>query len=118
MTKSKVSLGDMNIDQMLDLREKIDSRLADLAKDELDAMERRAAVLSKFAKSPTRKKPGPKPATKKAEPSRRTSKLKGVKAPAKYKDPKTGNSWSGRGLTPVWLREYEAKGGKREDLAV
>lgn len=118
MTKSKINLGDMNIDQMLDLREEIDARLADLAKDELDAMERRAAVLSKFAKPSMRKKLGPKPAATKTGSSRRASKLKGVKAPAKFRDPKTGNSWSGRGLTPVWLREYEAKGGKRDDLAV
>lgn len=116
MAKSKDTLSDMSIDEMLDLRESIDSRLADLAKEELAAMERRAAVLSKFTKASKGKKRGPKPAAK--TPAQRTSKLKGVKAPAKFRDPETGNSWSGRGLTPVWLRNYEASGGKREDLAV
>jgi DNA-binding protein H-NS len=58
--------------------------------------------------------------TKKTESktTRGPSKRKGKKAPAKFRDPETGNSWSGRGLTPVWLRDYETAGGNRADLAV
>lgn len=40
-------------------------------------------------------------------------------APAtiKYKDDK-GNTWTGRGVMPKWLREYEASGGSKDDLKV
>ena len=40
------------------------------------------------------------------------------KAPAKFRNPKTGATWSGRGMTPVWLRELEAKGKSRKDFAI
>jgi DNA-binding protein H-NS len=34
--------------------------------------------------------------------------------PPKYRSPE-GKTWSGRGVPPVWLREYEEAGGDRED---
>ena len=36
----------------------------------------------------------------------------------KYRDPSTGNSWSGRGRPARWITEYEAAGRKREEFAV
>ena len=33
-----------------------------------------------------------------------TSKRKGSKAKAKYRDPATGNEWSGRGKPPLWIK--------------
>ena len=32
------------------------------------------------------------------------SKPNAVKVPAKYRDPVSGSEWSGRGVTPKWLR--------------
>lgn len=43
---------------------------------------------------------------------------KGTKVPAKYHDPATGNSWSGRGLQPKWLKAALAAGRKLSDFAV
>ena len=43
---------------------------------------------------------------------------KGSKVPAKYRDPATGQAWSGRGLHPKWLREALAQGRKLSDFAV
>ena len=34
----------------------------------------------------------------------------GSKVAAKYKDPATGNTWSGRGLKPKWLTAALAEG--------
>lgn len=34
-------------------------------------------------------------------------KRKGVKATAKYRDPSTGITWSGRGKEPTWLRGHD-----------
>jgi DNA-binding protein H-NS len=37
----------------------------------------------------------------------------------KYRDPnEPNNTWTGRGRSPKWLVEFEAKGGKREDALV
>jgi DNA-binding protein H-NS len=52
---------------------------------------------------------GPKPAV---------HPLTGRKVPAKYKHPKTGQTWSGRGSSPVWIREAEAAGAKREAFLI
>lgn len=37
---------------------------------------------------------------------------------AKYRNPATGESWSGRGRTPKWLAEEQAKGRSREAFLV
>jgi DNA-binding protein H-NS len=40
------------------------------------------------------------------------------KVPAKYRDPATGNTWSGRGLQPTWLKNALASGKSLADFAV
>ena len=42
----------------------------------------------------------------------------GIKVAAKYRDPATGNTWTGRGKTPTWLAKLLADGRRREDFAV
>jgi DNA-binding protein H-NS len=37
---------------------------------------------------------------------------------AKYRDGKTGETWSGRGKPPKWLAAHEAAGRKREEFVV
>ena len=52
------------------------------------------------------------------EPKRAVSAKKGVKVPPKYRD-KAGNTWAGRGVQPVWMREYlKKRGTKIEDLLI
>ncbi len=36
----------------------------------------------------------------------------------KYRHPETGETWSGRGSAPGWLRRLEEQGRRREELAV
>jgi DNA-binding protein H-NS len=43
---------------------------------------------------------------------------KGSTVAAKFKDPDTGASWSGRGLQPRWLNAALADGKKIEDFAI
>ncbi len=43
---------------------------------------------------------------------------KGSKVPAKYRDPSTGDTWSGRGLQPKWLKAALQGGKKLDDFAV
>jgi DNA-binding protein H-NS len=42
----------------------------------------------------------------------------GGKVPAKYRDPATGQTWSGRGLHPKWLKQALASGAKLTDYLV
>lgn len=42
----------------------------------------------------------------------------GVKVAAKYRNTATGDSWSGRGLQPKWLKAALAAGKKIEEFAV
>lgn len=42
----------------------------------------------------------------------------GRKVAAKYRDSATGDSWSGRGLQPNWLKARLSEGRKLEDFAV
>ena len=41
-----------------------------------------------------------------------------AKVAAKYRDPATGNTWSGRGLKPKWLSAALADGRQLTDFAV
>ena len=43
---------------------------------------------------------------------------KGNKVAAKYRNKATGDSWSGRGLQPKWLKAALADGAKLGDFAV
>jgi DNA-binding protein H-NS len=42
----------------------------------------------------------------------------GRKVAVKFRDEATGNTWSGRGLQPNWLKNALAEGRKLEDFAV
>ena len=42
----------------------------------------------------------------------------GAKVAAKYRDARTGESWSGRGLQPRWLKAALASGKKLGDFAL
>lgn len=43
---------------------------------------------------------------------------KGRKVPAKYRDPASGATWSGRGLQPNWLKAALANGRQLSDFAI
>jgi len=53
-----------------------------------------------------------------AKGSSRTGAAKGGKVAAKYRNAETGDSWSGRGLQPKWLKAALASGKKLSDFAV
>ncbi|HEX6721432.1 MAG TPA: H-NS histone family protein [Burkholderiaceae bacterium] len=53
-----------------------------------------------------------------ASPAAAKKSRKGRKVPAKYRDPASGTTWSGRGLQPKWLKAALANGRKLSDFAV
>lgn len=53
-----------------------------------------------------------------ADLSGKSPKAAASKVAAKYREPDTGATWSGRGLRPKWLAAAIAGGKKIEDFAV
>jgi len=53
-----------------------------------------------------------------AKAARRAKPSTGAKVPAKYRNTSTGETWSGRGLQPRWLKAALASGRKLADFAV
>ena len=49
-----------------------------------------------------------------AGPARRKS----ASVAAKYRNPETGKTWSGRGRTPTWLSDAEAAGQGRDQFLI
>ena len=47
-----------------------------------------------------------------------TPKRTGATVAAKYRDAATGDTWSGRGLQPKWLKQALASGKKISDFAI
>jgi DNA-binding protein H-NS len=50
--------------------------------------------------------------------SGRTSSTSGRKVAAKYRDPETGQTWTGRGLKPKWLASALESGKQLGDFAI
>ena len=48
----------------------------------------------------------------------RVSAVKGRKVAPKYRDPKSGATWAGRGAQPVWLREKLKAGAKLDNFLI
>ncbi len=55
----------------------------------------------------------PLTATKK----RKSSKVRGPVAP-KYRDPQTGESWTGRGKPPKWLAQHLSSGRQKDEFLI
>jgi DNA-binding protein H-NS len=61
--------------------------------------------------------------TKRRGPGKRASKVTAAPAtrapvPAKYRNPETDATWSGRGKPPRWITEAEAAGKSRDDFLI
>jgi DNA-binding protein H-NS len=101
---AKASLASMSFDTLVKLRD-----------DVTDVIGRRATELRKQLESlGDWGSSGRKTASKKAARKARGSKLKGRKVAPKYRNPKTGETWSGRGAMAGWMTAA-IKAGKKKD---
>ena len=97
----------MAFDELIDLREKVDSLIASMAaivkrdlQDKLD----RLGSLAKKTKLPLQRRPHA---------------LRGRKIPPKYRNPKNrSETWAGRGMMPLWMRALVKQGHKPEEYAI
>ena len=78
-------------------------------KDRSDAVEKIRALMDEY---------GLTPADLSARRSIKARGGKGQKVAAKYRNAATGDTWSGRGLQPKWLKAALAGGRKLADFAV
>lgn len=93
-------LKDMDVDALLKLRSQVDSQLAS----------RRGDLQKQLARFPG--------ASTVVRRNGRSSALKGVKVKPKYRDAKTGDTWSGRGMKPRWLAAALKGGKKLQDFLI
>jgi DNA-binding protein H-NS len=99
MKMAKQNLASMSVDSLLKLRDDIGdvlNRKADELKVQLSRLDGDSNVRR----------------------SRKSSTLKGRKAAIKYRHPKTGETWSGRGAQAGWLTREIKAGAKRDDFLV
>jgi DNA-binding protein H-NS len=105
------SLASMSVDALLKLRNDVGAMLARKAnslKAELKSLGADYAEVGRIAVY------GKK--TRKAKANGHG--LKGRKVAAKYRDPKSGETWSGRGATAGWLAAHEKAGRKRDPYLI
>jgi DNA-binding protein H-NS len=89
---SKINIKNLSVTELLSLRRDIDAALQS-KKSELHRQ------LTQIDGEP---------------PRRKNSRLRGSKVAAKYRNPRTGETWSGRGGIARWLAA-EIKAGKKKD---
>ena len=97
------NLKNLDVDALLVLRSQIDGQLM-MRRSELQKQLARLHRLSADAPA--------------VAPNGRTSVMKGVKVKPKYRDPKTGDTWAGRGVQPRWLSAALKGGKKLEDYLI
>ena len=115
MAKPKLNFNGMNVDELLALRQKVDDQIAATAAKEVAELQGKMDKLQSFVREKPKAAPEP---TKPVKRAKSRARKKPAKVSAKFRDPATGKTWSGRGMTPVWLREYEEQGKKRTQFAV
>lgn len=91
------------------------------AKEAADVIQKIKSAIQAYELTPEdlfgTSKPG-RTASKAASSGKRApSKLIGTKLPIKYRD-ETGNTWTGRGMQPRWLKTALESGRKLEDFSI
>jgi DNA-binding protein H-NS len=91
--------------ELLDIRDYIDSLLKKRVVDERRKLEKLIARIDQSESA-------------RVMSGRALSKLKGQKIAPKYRHPETGETWAGRGATPVWLRALLKLGRTLDEFAI
>src|SRR5438132_860670 len=97
---AKVNLSTMNVQSLMDLRKRIDERLAECRTE----MEKQLEEMGRIGGEPARG-------------GRRGSALKGKKVAPKYRSP-SGETWAGRGAKPRWVVAAIKEGKKLDDFLI
>jgi DNA-binding protein H-NS len=101
ITMAKVNLSGMDVEALMDLRERVDEMLRKhraVIEKQLEWMDKASAVVG-------------------GRGGQRGSALKGKKVPPKYRGP-SGETWAGRGARPRWLVAAIKRGKKLDDFLI
>jgi DNA-binding protein H-NS len=98
-TMAKVSLSRMNVESLIELRDRVDQRLREHRVEMQKQLERMDRAIAAVGGQRVARGGG--------------SALRGRKVPPKYRGP-SGETWAGRGARPRWL-VAAIKGGKKLD---
>ena len=96
---AKVNLSGMTVEELMDLRERVDGLLSERRAELQNQLERMGEAIAVVGRARVVRGGG--------------SALKGRKVPPKYRSP-SGETWAGRGAKPHWLAAA-IKGGKKID---
>jgi DNA-binding protein H-NS len=109
------------LQELLAQREELEKQISSTQNAERsDAIAKVKSLMSEYNLSPEdlqRPTRGPRKDGQDNETRQRGSK-KGSTVAAKFKDPESGATWSGRGLKPKWLQAAIASGKQPADFAI
>jgi DNA-binding protein H-NS len=110
--KTKLELTNLSISELIKLRDELDGMIVEKARAEKKLLLERIRTIQQIEHSTLERE--------RRSPSRPERSLKkgGVKAIPKYQDPKTGQTWAGRGKQPRWLRKAIEAGTPLEDFRI
>ncbi len=102
--------------ELLAQKAELDKKIADLQREErVSAIAQVKALMARHGLSIADLTPRAQAVSR---PGAKPGSNAGGKVAAKYRDPATGNSWSGRGLKPNWLKAALEGGKSLSDFAV
>ena len=116
----------MNVSQLLQLRDKVQTALSSKIELERKELQRKINELSNLVgpaagngRSEIRLGRDQRRAVGRPRGNGKSHPLKGRTAAPKYRDSANpGQTWAGRGLAPRWLTAYESQGRKREEFLI
>jgi DNA-binding protein H-NS len=104
-------MSNLSLNELLAQKAALESQIADRMRTErAEAIAQVRALMAQYGLTAA------DIANKPAAPAKRSG--GGSKVAAKYRDPATGDSWSGRGLKPKWLAAALASGRTLADFAI
>lgn len=98
--------GEMAIDELIDLHQHIDQLIEQSVSREKLALRQKLARIEQYERHRLLDQPAAE-----AKDSRK-------RARAKYRNPHSGETWSGRGRLPRWMVALIEQGAKREDFRI
>ena len=99
-------LGNLAIDELLDLRDRIENLIGQRVPSEKLELRRKLARIAQYERR--------SPATL----VRGTASKGARRIPPKYIEPESGAMWSGRGNVPRWMTRLIAEGANRDDFLI
>ena len=104
--RSKLELDNLNIEQLMELRDRADELIGRKVQNEKKVLQEKLSAIERFEQRTHAAEQPPLPVSRRR------------RANPKYRDPSSGATWAGRGQVPRWMVEHIKRGAKREDFRI